>query len=528
MSTNLIDSIFRVEEILSKIGSSLSADRLAGLRALWESPHLNVVVFGAFNRGKSTLINAILGELILPSKLVPTTGHITRIVYGTKREVRVLLRDGTRETCNFTDLEKFSLLASQNIRDDVDLIEVSCPSPVLQRGVAIIDTPGVQDSELQTRRAEHAVAQAHLILMVLDAQHLLPEWEKIQARRFVARMGKPLVLVVNKMNLVSPSERIEARKRIEVWSQSYVPVEITNLGRSFLEIDALNALRHQLKISPACTDDFSLLKAFVAEMNPICVQHLQSRGNCGVLKSELVRCRSENDREIWRLQIEGDAVEREREEQLRALVVRQHEYNALATANEGALLHFARKKLMAAEASLCASDTTSLECPDCCLTLSEVLKEIQAEAERLASDIDQGILSEPVPFTIAEELCTLLDLDDSSPAIALSRLRVRAIQRLQAQWQLRSREVRRQFSIELDEHRARPKSPGDELRLRQSLDTALNRVDWEQKRLVRLAEVTREAFKRAIDCVTRPLEDCLKAASRIRDDDDAVSIDVFE
>src|SRR6266851_4973955 len=191
MTSLLVGAIAQVQSVLASLGDCISGDRLVSARQMLDSTGLEVVVFGAFNRGKSTLINALLGENILPAKLVPTTGHVTRICHGVSREVRVLLRDGTHEACPLDKLDQFSLFADKHVRDDIESIVVNCPCAILKRGLAIVDTPGIQDSDVQTRRAERAVAHAHLILFVLDAQQPLANWEQAQAQQFVENLGKP-------------------------------------------------------------------------------------------------------------------------------------------------------------------------------------------------------------------------------------------------------------------------------------------------------------------------------------------------
>ena len=56
---------------------------------------VSLVVFGEFNRGKSTLVNAILGRVVLLAKLVPTTGHVTTVLWGEEERVRVQFADFT-------------------------------------------------------------------------------------------------------------------------------------------------------------------------------------------------------------------------------------------------------------------------------------------------------------------------------------------------------------------------------------------------------------------------------------------------
>ena len=49
------------------------------------NPSLRITVFGPFNYGKSTLLNALLGEKALPIDLVPTTGAAITVTYGAER-----------------------------------------------------------------------------------------------------------------------------------------------------------------------------------------------------------------------------------------------------------------------------------------------------------------------------------------------------------------------------------------------------------------------------------------------------------
>src|SRR5579863_2908842 len=68
--------------------------RLRDLSACLAEDRFNLVVMGRFNRGKSSLMNAILGTDRLPTGLVPLTSVITRVIYGSAERARVEFRDG--------------------------------------------------------------------------------------------------------------------------------------------------------------------------------------------------------------------------------------------------------------------------------------------------------------------------------------------------------------------------------------------------------------------------------------------------
>jgi predicted GTPase len=91
------EPLVEVEGHLRAMGESERAQRFQVLRESLDDANLRIVIFGEFSRGKSTLINALLGRAVLPAKLIPTTGHITRIVFGTPEEIRVRYVDGRME-----------------------------------------------------------------------------------------------------------------------------------------------------------------------------------------------------------------------------------------------------------------------------------------------------------------------------------------------------------------------------------------------------------------------------------------------
>jgi ATPase subunit of ABC transporter with duplicated ATPase domains len=69
-----------------------------------EQPNFRIAVFGPFNYGKSTLLNALLGERALPIDLIPTTGAAIHIGYGAEMQTRIRLVDGTEQVAAGTDL----------------------------------------------------------------------------------------------------------------------------------------------------------------------------------------------------------------------------------------------------------------------------------------------------------------------------------------------------------------------------------------------------------------------------------------
>jgi small GTP-binding protein len=144
-----------------------------------------LVVAGEFNSGKSSFINALLGETVLPEGVTPTTDRIN------------LLRHGSEPTQ--VDREAF-------------LLERTHPSPLL-REITIVDTPG---TNAIIRRHEELtrdyIPRSDLVLFVTSADRPFTESEREFLER-IREWGKKIVFVVNKMDILrDDAEREEVSK----------------------------------------------------------------------------------------------------------------------------------------------------------------------------------------------------------------------------------------------------------------------------------------------------------------------------
>jgi len=196
-----------------------------------------VVVVGAFSRGKSTLLNAMLGHDILPQKVNPSTAIITVIEFAQTPSVQVKFRDDVRPkremsiqqfkseyVLNESDMaeprgskhwdqeqKESGLPGKQDIPpvvlsdrfSDVDYATVYYPMELCRFGVEMVDSPGLQAHPLHTARTLDFLKHADAVVMVLDATVLLD----LQERHFLEATLLPeglrnIFFVVNKWNLI--------------------------------------------------------------------------------------------------------------------------------------------------------------------------------------------------------------------------------------------------------------------------------------------------------------------------------------
>jgi GTPase SAR1 family protein len=214
-----------------------------------EDPVFRIAVFGPFNYGKSTLLNAILGNRTLPIDLIPTTGAAIQICYGNELRTRITLTDGREISESGTDVLKgFAILDdNRRMRDDVASVRVYCPHPFLQMGVELLDLPGTNDREAQDALVRDQLLTADLVVQVLDARKLMTLGERENLRDWLLDRGiKTVVFVANFLNLLEPEDQKQVYNRLLFVAESFraeLPNNISNLYR----VDALPALRARLK-----------------------------------------------------------------------------------------------------------------------------------------------------------------------------------------------------------------------------------------------------------------------------------------
>lgn len=197
---NLMNNVKSIDETLLKVASD----------------SFDVAIIGEFKRGKSTLINAILGQEILPSDVLPTTATLNRVTYGIKPGVQVVYKDGRSEAVDIDKLNDYvTKLSSESEQKAATVQEATIyyPTAYCKNNVDIIDTPGLNDDENMTQVTLSVLPQIDAAIFVIMAQAPFSEYERdfLENKMLTSDMGR----VIFAVNCIDRCDEDDAERIIE-------------------------------------------------------------------------------------------------------------------------------------------------------------------------------------------------------------------------------------------------------------------------------------------------------------------------
>lgn len=245
-NTRLISALHKVAEMVGTrkevngndigLGMQLQYNRCMEEARIVTDGLFRVVVMGTFTSGKSTLINALLGSRILPESALPSTAILTFIQFGYDTDdVEIHYRDIVNEDGNVTkgavehiskenfmqtyhydiaDTEKLSQTGSIPRFKKVAYSIVRCSLPLVQYGVSIVDTPGLEDKDVATELALDIAAKAQAIIYVCGERGFAEADREYFEENFKGNSGN-VFFILNKMdNITSDLQRKQAIGRV--------------------------------------------------------------------------------------------------------------------------------------------------------------------------------------------------------------------------------------------------------------------------------------------------------------------------
>lgn len=312
---SFINDLERVAKVRSDVASSLSqiAKTLKGseVEAEKESGRLGLdrevedlsiasdnlakgvfrlMVLGDMKRGKSTLLNALLGENLLPSDVNPCTALLTVLRYGPEKKVTVYFNDGkSPEEIDFKSFKRRYTIdpgeAKKLEREkkeafpDIDYAVVEYPLALLEKGVEIVDSPGLNDTEARNELSLGYINNCHAILFVLRATQPCTLAERRYLENYIRNRGLTVFFLVNawdqvRESLIDPDDLEELeeaegklRRVFKANLAEYCQVEGYDIyNERVFEISALKALRQRVK-NPSASLKGTGFPEFIGSLN---------------------------------------------------------------------------------------------------------------------------------------------------------------------------------------------------------------------------------------------------------------------
>jgi predicted GTPase len=205
--------LLRLAQLAQELGSNRIADEARDLGSRISEGRFYVACVGQFKRGKSTLINALIGDAVLPVGFAPVTAVPTVIRFGEQRRARIQARDGSWQEVSVSDLNRYvSEECNPENAEGVRGVEVFLSSALLAGGMCFVDTPGLGSVFTGNTAATQAfIPHIDAALVVIGADPPLAG-EELALVETIAQHVEDLVLVLNKADRTTPAEKAAAVK----------------------------------------------------------------------------------------------------------------------------------------------------------------------------------------------------------------------------------------------------------------------------------------------------------------------------
>jgi hypothetical protein len=204
------EALARLEVIATELGDAESATDAAAVRERVAAARFVVACVGQFKRGKSTLLDALLGDYVLPAGVTPVTAVPTLVRHGPERVARVQER-GSWHSIPVEGLAGYvsEELNPGNVRG-VSAVEVLHPAPLLANGMCLVDTPGLGSVFEANTLATLALVPHIDVLLVVIGPDPPVTGDELRLIQSAAQHVTEFLVVLNKADRADSHERYEA------------------------------------------------------------------------------------------------------------------------------------------------------------------------------------------------------------------------------------------------------------------------------------------------------------------------------
>lgn len=207
----LQEDMMQLENYCEELGLDATKESVRLVRERTAEDSFKVAVVGEFKRGKSTLINGLLGKEILPADPLPCSATLNRITYDVKPHAMISFKNGEKLEVPVEELRSYVTKLTEESAQTAETIAeatVFYPLNYCKNNVDIIDTPGLNDDENMTNVTLSVIPQVDISIMAIMALSPFGQYEKdfLENKLMASDVGK-VIFVVTRIDLVDPEDR---------------------------------------------------------------------------------------------------------------------------------------------------------------------------------------------------------------------------------------------------------------------------------------------------------------------------------
>ncbi len=212
----LLGIIERITQVYTALDLKTAEGNLVQLRRRVAADTFKVMIAGEFNRGKSTTINAMLGQKVLPAYAIPTTAIINEVKWGDTPGARLYelpAADGSQQVRDIPVDQIEEYVVARDEGNPYEKVEIFWPLDLCRDGVELIDSPGLNADETHQRITLDYLSRADGIVYVIAADFPVSSEEKRLITVIRDMRHEDIFFVVNRINMIDDDEveRVKTR-----------------------------------------------------------------------------------------------------------------------------------------------------------------------------------------------------------------------------------------------------------------------------------------------------------------------------
>ncbi|WP_449536674.1 dynamin family protein [Ferdinandcohnia sp. Marseille-Q9671] len=273
----LLKRLASLHDIFEKNSDVESSSKILQLLKKLKTSEYMIGFSGHFSAGKSSMINELVGENLLPSSPIPTSANLVKVRAG-REYARVYYRDG--KIIEYPAPYDYDVIKSYaKDGESIESIEISHDNMKLPEQVVIMDTPGIDSTDDAHRvSTESALHLADLLFYVMDYNHVLSELN-FQFTKELTDRNKTVYLIVNQVDKHKESElRFDTFKQgveeaFQNWNVAYSDIFYTTLKDEENSNNQLQQVK-QLLVDKIQNKEQLLLEGVFHSATQIILEHI--------------------------------------------------------------------------------------------------------------------------------------------------------------------------------------------------------------------------------------------------------------